>query len=345
MGCGIYNLTEVVQKYCIYQFNDQMKGFDNFFVFAKDSWNEILKKTLWSFNSQWLEVYHNGGRPYIVLPKNFESMIGLFYKDSNKKLIPIYGSSNNALIPKPSRRKKCECEEECNCGDLCASASDFSFSTKEIIINGESHLEKTWMQVCKNGDVKMWHELPAVAYDFIQEGGEFSDEFSSEFDIGTSETNETIEVVKYAETLCKLEVYPCGCVKDTADNAQKLSEYCACTIPEQSKLYSPQPSPCETTWEISNGRIYIIGKKISKWYLLRFREHEASEQSLVPDFCVFAIMRGIDYYSKAFNPRHRGSDMKLAKYEYNDAINKIIEYLNPIDLEFIYKLQSQPFKL
>ncbi len=50
--CGTLTLADVVQQYCLHQFQDRPKHFNKYLVMAGIVWNDLLKRTLWTFNAQ-----------------------------------------------------------------------------------------------------------------------------------------------------------------------------------------------------------------------------------------------------------------------------------------------------
>jgi hypothetical protein len=312
--CGAYTLTEGTERYCIDQGNDERKGFENLLIHAADTWNETLRSTLWSFSSVWLRVHEDGPFPYIKLPKNMSNFLGLYQLDNCGRLIPVHRSASYNILPKPAK-KACGCEA-CDCGDLCAQANSFSLTTKDVI----GGTEKEWLETCKNGDVIRWREVPAKKED------------------GTFET------IIDSERVCTLQTKSCGCVEDSEANRKLLFESCGCrfSVCHSRGLFTRQDSACETTLQSDGcGKIFLIGKYIQDYYLLQFQESEASKNSLVPEYGLMTLKAGIDFHCVAFNPKRKNERTDAERF-YTKQINNMVMYLNPIDLEFINRLQSQP---
>lgn len=321
--CGAYTVSEVTERYCINQFNEARRGFDNYIILAQDSWDEIRRKTLWEFSTVWLPVFKGTPHPYVVLPSNMEMFLGLYEEDACAKLIPVLKSDAYSLLPKP-KIKACGCKSNCNCGELCAEANSFTYITRDHIINDILYVEKEWMETCPNGDVIRWREIPSL-----------------------NETGE-VEVVSHQERICKLETLPCGCVADSAVNKSILTEYCGCRfeVCRSTGIYRPQPNECKTVAQADDcGRIHIIGGNVKDWYAAQIKESGSGKNTLIPAFAEKAVKAGIDFYSKIFNPRTTRTDRKDAKYFYAECCQEIVEELNPIDLEFIYRLQGEARKL
>lgn len=316
--CEVNTITDVTEQFCIMQFNDRRKNFKNYLFFAKEAWNEIFTNTLWSVQSTWLPVQKGDPYPYIILPKNVKLFLGLFREDDCRRLIAVSGADSYSTLPKPAT-KSCGCAVNCNCGNLCAEVNSFTYSTKEHEILGDTYIEKIWTELCPNGDIVEYREVPSLTDD------------------------NTVEVVTNQERLCAVTLKPCGCVDETPSNAEQLIKYCGCrsSICRSTEIYRPQPSECETVMQFDCDRINLIGQRVEQWYRADYQEKGASAKSLIPDFAKKAVWAGMDFYAKAFNPRVPPNITRAAKFYFKETQLDIVEYLNPIDFEFIYKLDSR----
>ena len=61
---------------------------------------------------------------------------------------------------------------------------------------------------------------------------------------------------------------------------------------------------------------------------------DCTDQVQVPDYteAVDALFTDIDWRSKRFNGKYGLNEKQMAKYERNDAENKLIGFLNPLSL-------------
>lgn len=316
-----YTVAESTDQFCIAQGNDDRKYYDNMLYHSLQAWNDLLRTTLWAFQSVWVETRKDSSSryPYITLPRNMDLFLALLEEDRCGRLVQLPGSSSFSTSFPPVQ-KSCGCTADCGCGDLCAAANSFSLITKPVVIGGTTYTEKQWLEVCANGDVIEYREVPSK-----------------------TETGAVI-TVQNTQRICTLATKPCGCVEDTDANRVLLSDTCGCRLDtcHRSRIFRPEPSGCETTIQDDGcGRLQLIGKDIKPWYVLQYQESEGCDISLIPDYALFTHHAGIDFFSIAFNPRRR-NERRDAKYFYEEQKLKLVEQLNPIDLEVVHKLQSQP---
>lgn len=317
MSCNAYTLVEITEAYCLAQFNDKRKHFKTYLAHAKDTWNELLRRTLHAFRLKRVSTKKGNPYPYVAIPDN-ATVIGLFYQDECGRLIPVYQSDSFMGLPQ-STKKSCGCDAKCDCGGTCTSAHSFSLITKTTL----EGIEKTWLETCKNGDVLEYREVPS-----------------------RNPLTNTIETIKHQRRICKLETLPCGCIAETEENQAIFTEYCGCFsgICVSDKLYR-EGEPCETTYQFDGcGNIQIIGRDVKDEYVMQLWDKDAVDESLVPDVCKMAMLAGIEWRSVMFNPS-RKNEARMSKAIYKEMTLDMIMDLNPIDLEFLKKLDSKQRKL
>lgn len=325
---GAYTLSESVELLCISQGNSKLKGFKSYFAMSKLVWNELLARTLWAFSQKWLPVESDGVRNYILLPCDVSFFMSLQYEkdcEGMKKLVPLGISKFNSFIPKPAI-KQCKCKK-CNCGESCAAANSFTFSTKEHIIDNVSYLEKIWKEVCANGDIVEYREVPVQKF-------------------GADPLAYTIDWVKSEQRICKVEVKPCGCVAETPANKQILSEFCGCTFQccPPTEIRTPETSG-KLTIQFDGNKIILIGDLPTKEFLVTYQQTDAGDDSLVPEYALKALWKGITYYTTMNNPTYGPAEKRAEKNAYKSERLDLIEFLNPIDLEVINRLQDKQKQL
>lgn len=314
---GVYTLGEAVKKFCILQDNEKMRGFDRLLVIASDIWDELRKRTLWSYSSVWLRTNAGGSFPYVELPDNLEFFLGLYQEQRDAGLVPLYQSKRGyATLSKP-KNKSCGCKQDCGC--ICTQVENLSYSTKARVIGDTTYYEKTWTETLANGDLWEIREIPTITF---KRSDEFTEEFSDEFFDA-----ETMEVVTHTlrNYVCKIKKLPCGCVADAAQN-KALLPHC-CGLPSEGCV--------DTTMRFEDNRIYLIGTDIKPWYLLQYQENSACASTPIPSYALKAIYSGLDYMTKAFNPRVGPSEKVLSEKSFSRSKWELTAYLNPIDFEYL----------
>lgn len=306
MGANFYTLTEAVELFFL---DTRPKNFKSALVAARFVWNEILRRTIWAFKSEWVPVYAGDPYPYIVRPDDCEMVLRI--KESvtcnGKTTMRSLDEVKNVQVTLP-KVKSCGCKEDCGCGALCTHINSYVHTTKEHPLG----VEKIWTEVCKNGDVLEWREVPTEKYD-------------------ADGNSEGIVYEKQHTRICSVEVKPCGCLKDTITNKKLIEDYCGVCAPACAVGVN-----CDTVFQHGEcGKIYLIGgTKILTSYQLQYQERACST-SKVPEYALECLHLGMDYKLKFVNPSIDRTEKNKAKYAYNDGKNKLIEYLNPIDLQYL----------
>jgi len=349
--CGHYTLEEVVEKYCLRQFNDKRKNFSQYLAIAQDIWEKVFLRTLWAYQAQWFDLCTstNDPYPYLKLPKNIATILGIYFEDDCKKIVPLYTNNNYSVVKKPAV-KKCKCNTDCGCGDGCEAVNNFTLITKEIkfdieILNESGNgiisantvfYERIWMEKCQDGDIIEWREVPTIV------------KLDNPIIINGKPYYYQLKIVKLRNLVCKLELLPCGCVKETDENKKAINDLCLCFNIEklcETRLKSDvSPNVSETKINVCGDKAYIINPEHTQ-YLILYQVRRASETVLVPFEAIDSIMTGIDWEIKRFNPMISSTERKIAKYEYNDALTELVKYYNPIDFENLTRIHEKPMRI
>lgn len=316
-----YRLDEATELYCLHQFNDSKKHFIKLLPMAKLVWEDIFLNTLWNSEGKRLPLNAGSPYPFIDKPECYSRILGVYTTDDCNQMVPLPINNRINVMPKMAR-KSCGCKADCDCGDLCASVSGMSVQTVDVVIDGVTYTERDWIQACANGDVIKWREIPTKKYT----GGVA-----------------TIVTEKHQEVVCQVDVHPCGCVKDTDLNQQLIQQHCGCSLVScHSKIFNQQDmhgleqykySPCGT-------QIYIIGARATE-YMVVGQRVSASADSLIPHYCLDAVLLGIASRATMLNPTKNRLDKAEAKQNYKDAKREVIEFLNPISLEAVTRLSVE----
>jgi hypothetical protein len=315
-------LGEVVEKFCLRQFNDKRKGYLNYLSFAKDIWQQLLLRTLWVYQTRYVHVRQGDPYPYFDLPEAAGFVLGVYY-ESCGQLVPVSDNPHYNIEVRPLV-KNCGCGAEgCDCGALCSGVASMQVVEKEVEIDGALYVQRTWYEGCKNGDLLEWSETPTLDY---------------------SQEPAVVTVHRSQQWKCKLDVKPCGCVSDTDTNRKLLSEHCGCHTPPvcRSGLLQGQIVHTEKPVVKREGRRFFIISGVRESFVVRFQPTCGVATSPVPFFCERAIMAGIDYEAKIFNPTVDPNQVERARLAFKRECAGIIEYLNPINLETLAEIERQP---
>jgi hypothetical protein len=320
-----YSLAEVVELYCLHQFNSRKKRFDDYLPMAKFVWEDIFLRTIWNTKSKWLPLKSGDPYPFIDFTKG-DLFLGVYITDDCGDLFPLIYNGHIPTLPKPAK-KSCGCKDpSCNCGDLCSGMNALSYASKDVVIDNVTYQEKTWLQVCGTGEVKKWRSVPSKVY--------------------TDENSYTVAYEDQFETVCQLDVKPCGCVSETISNQKIIMTKCgqslvSCSSKTFFKYHKHKGIP-EYTFSKCGTKINIIGNNLPTDFLLHSQSLKAAMDSRVPHYCLDTMFTGIQTRSILWNPTKSLTEKDIAKEMYKDAKKDIIKFLNPVDLEGIMRIQGEP---
>lgn len=90
----------------------------------------------------------------------------------------------------------------------------------------------------------------------------------------------------------------------------------------------------------------VTNKEFPEFLQINFQTNGMSvdAETIFPDYCIDAMTTGLDWRSKRFNGRWSGLQIKEAEYRHNDAVAKVISFLNPIDLIQLSQVQDAPIR-
>lgn len=308
------SLVEATNEYMLASFNDRRKYFINYLSHAKWIWKELMWNTLWAVKSKYVKVDTSTSPHSIVIPKDMVRFINLSKEDDCKAVRSLSFNDNMSVLKKPTGENLCEA-----CGQddyLGQCVSNITVVQKDVVIEGNTYVEKIWKKVCSNGDLVEIRQTPTKSY--TGEGDEFEIAW------------ETIQTY-----ICKLEKKPCGCIKDTEQNKTLIITHCGCF------LSSCQHKMCDSTLskpyrkfgtiKVQDGRIYIENNT-DDWLILSYQTNGECEESelMIPEYALEALLFGIDYRAKALRPGTDRFEKRESAREYNKKISKLEEFLNPI---------------
>ncbi len=364
--CDAQTLSVVTSEYLSNRMIDGKKNFASYLIIAKRVWQDLFWNTIWSTQSSWESLLSGTPYNYILLPNDCSRFFTASVEDCLGKIQPLFYNGQINIIERPKHRN---CGHS-DCDGLCDELDSTTFTTKLVFtINGVDYFEKIYTKYCRNGDLIKWREVPTKKYnDFLGENGDYNNDFNNDFSIANaSVANFEIVTETFQEKLCKLETKPCGCPLNTTNNINLIRDHCGCFFPlgywewghrernrnktvlndiNSNEYGSVKISECGT-------RLYYIPpKKCDHFYNGKYPEFllinyqssgiDCSSQVQVPDFAVESMFAGIDWRSKRFNNKYSLGEKKEAKYEWNDAVNRLTMWLSPLNLQELEKIVDAP---
>lgn len=353
-------LADVLDEYLIQRQINQKKYFASYLVTAKLVWQKLFVNTLYVIKNEWKTLQAGDPYPYINVPKGCIRFFSVMDIDKHNRLIPLFYNDQINVIPQPTTQD-CGCSK-CDCTGAQDQLSGLTYTTTALFtINGITYYKKCWMKLCPNGDILQYCEVPTKKYnDTVGHLGDYNNDYNDDWLKGApGSDNFEIVIEKFQTKICALTIRPCGCPEPTPENQLLVETFCGCfpgtfhrwfrhwghrenTLFENinnNERGEVKLSPCGT-------KIYYIPphhhhhhRPLPKYLQVVFqtsgKSTEIDGSVSVPDIpdlleCMFY---GIDYFSKRFNNKYSGAQKQEAKFEFNDAINKLILFFNQISLD------------
>src|ERR1700679_455120 len=188
-SCPTLTLNQVTDLYLVHKFNTSRKWYKEYLILSQEVWSEIFQPTLWVVKSEYVELKKGHPYNYVDIPNNMQRFLSLSVKDRCGNLKPLYYNGELDVLVKP-KHKTCGCNN-CDCRGLCEAIGGLTATTKEVIINGTSYTETTWVKVCPNGDIYEYRTIPTLKFTF--DPGAYDISYDISYEIGDSSS----EVVYY----------------------------------------------------------------------------------------------------------------------------------------------------
>lgn len=360
--CNVYTISEGVEKYMNDRLISKKKFFPAYLNIAKDTWQSIFRNTLWVVQTRWLTLKLGDPYNYIDVPRGCSRIFGASIRDHCGLLQPLFYNSQLDVVNQPAERK-CSCTT-CDCSGLCTDVNSFSVTTRLVFtINNIDYYEKTWLQYCPNGDILEYSEIPTKKYNnIVGDGGDFNDDYNDDYSIAAAPFSDyTVVTTKQQRKICHLETLVCGCPAETEENVQILNDTCGCNLNwncNGRRRHCRQSSQninnnfwgeikfsdCKTKIYFRPSRhwIKVTNLEFPEFLQLDFQTNgiEVDSETTFPDYCIDAMTTGINWRSMRFNGRYNFKEKKEAEYMHIDAVNKVIGFLNPIDLIQLSNIQD-----
>lgn len=372
--CDVYTLAACVDNYFLDRLISKKKYYAAYMTMAKKEWQKLFRNTIWAVQSRWMTLKAGDPYNYVDVPMDASRLLSVSVEDNHSEhhnhrncglIQPLYYNEQINVIVKPKHRK-CGCESaDCGCDGVCEAVNSFAYTTKFIFsINGVDYYEQCWFKYCKNGDILEYCKTPTKVYNnIVGDGGDYNGDFNDDWLIGSPPFSDfTIKYVDSQKKICHLETEPCGCPKETPENAEILNNVCGCQLNFDCRLkrrhcreYFPNVnnnhlgevkiSECGTKIYFRPGR-HCHGEHMPKFLLVSYQTNGLgiTDEVLVPDYAMDAMEAGINWRSKRFNAALPQVEKENAFYQYEMEVSNLIAFLNPLSIVEIGKVQDEPVR-
>jgi hypothetical protein len=359
--CLTYTLSEVTDRFLNRNLIDRKKNFSKYLILAEECWEDIFQNTLWSIKSVWMPTKAGSLYNYVYLPKDCLRLLSVSVDDKCGLTQPLFYNPQISVVAKPTD-KKCGCT--CDCEGLCDAVNSMTTTSKLIFtINGVPYYQTCWTKYCPNGDIIEYCKTPAKKYNnLIGDGGDFNDDYNDDYLIGNPPFSDyTIVYVESQMKICKLEVKPCGCPKETPENEKLFFDCCGAWV--NWNCHTKRKHCREFYQNINNNhfgeinlsecgaKVYykpshnwnrVAEKEIPDYLLVNYQSTGTlvGAETLIPKYSRNAMYASLDNGRKEYNSYYSQVEKDAAYYKKCDEINKLTAYLSPITLSDMAAMQD-----
>jgi len=354
-GKQVKTISDFVRTFSLKQGNTKAAYFVRNLEFAAWAWKEMFRKSIWEIKTVvlTLDKDHN-----IRIPDDCERMVNVSVVDRFGKLQPLSYNPNMSTVEVMCETNSCACTHCHGKDTLCAAVENISVVFEDIIIDGETYQKVTYIKADGCGNIIKEEHVPV-----------------------TEAISEKVVTTIVTTSLCKVEVSDKGCILPTAPNINMLQTYCGYNgsmlnngyrgnglgynayrslIPVPYNYYGHWNwnAACQDIIHIfrsaANNCTYInqqdtctvncaqeqndIHKVILSYQTIGA---EPGVEILIPEYAEMAISIGILYQQALFNPKDMDRNNAML-YKFRAAKKDVDRHLNPIRMDDIIKIQTQP---
>ena len=364
----IVTLSEAVDEYLIENMINKKKYYPAYLTVAKRAWKKLFWSTLYVVESRWMELKKGTPYNYIDLPAGTVRLLSVGENDHCGNIQSLFYNSQLDVISKPMTRN-CSCGK-CNCDGLCGDLNNMTATTKQVfVVNGIAYFQKQWLKYCANGDILEYTETPTKKYnDFIGDAGDFNNDFNNDYSTGSGALSNFEVVTQIAQRkICALTVRPCGCPENTPENESLVQQHCGCFFNWNTRH---RREHCHQFLKDINAnhrgeiklsdcgtRIYYKPEprhhhckpeeiKFPDFLLVNFQTNGETigESVQVPEYALDALWAGMFHRITRRNARYGIGEKQEAERLANKEENLLLQFLNPLSLEWLGQLQDAEIK-
>lgn len=354
-GVEVKTLSEIVRSLALKQGNDKSVYFIRNLVIAAEVWKELFRRTIWEIKTVVLNVCPKKGT--ITIPNDCERLVNISVIDKYNRIKPLSYNPNINTAEILCQKNKCSCNKCHGENTLCGAVDNITRTTENVEIQGEEYTKTTWIRYDGSGAIQKQEEIPTL-----------------------DQKTGTVVMQTNVQTICNVEVNSDGCILPTAPNIEAFTTYCGfgavinngwdnrhCgwqtnayreLIPASYNFFGSwnwnaasrdiihifhsgrrnctfinEPGQCN-----QNGEENEITKVIVSY---QTNGETPGEEILIPQYAQYAIEMGIIWRQKKYNPRDGDKD-ESALRSWRREVQKVNAHLNPIRMDDMIKLQTQP---
>lgn len=353
-GRTVITLSDLADKFCLKQGNVREAMYPKVLSMAEWAWKDMYRNTIWQTKKIVLSVDCGA----IRLPTDCENLVNISVIDVFNQIHPLSynGSLNTAKIS--CEKSQCSCTKCHGHNTLCSVIDSIQVTTEQVDIKGTSYTLTTYIRYGNDGSLQKEQIIP------------------------TWDTQASAVVMqKVITNLVTLDIDDKGCIKPTQPNITALINYLGWNgrvwdwngwfnnnrpywelIPYSYNYYGwwnfnaadpsiihifhngPRMEGRQSQKEREEQRGDFEDKGICK-VIVTYQTNGTvpGNEILVPEYAEMAMYAGILYQQKFLSPRD-GDKGNMAYNAYRREKMEVFKYLNPVRMDDVIKLITEPPK-
>lgn len=348
-GVEVMYLSDLVRKFALKQGNTKSVYFLRNLEFARWAWKELFRRTIWEIKTEVLCVSRDHT---ITVPDDCERLINISVIDKFGIIKPLSYNPNINTAQIRCQKSACSCKKCNGENTLCGALDNITKTTEIVEIQGAEYTLTTWIRYDK-GVLQKQQEIPTLY-----------------------QATNTVVMTTQVTTICNIETDINGCIRPTAPNIEAFRVNCGfafnnnwdgvnCTwfnnayrelIPASYNFFG------QWNWNAASRDIihmFHSGRRNAtfvnqpeqcgheendiKRVIVTFQTNgeSANEEILIPQYAEMAVNTGMLYQQRLFNPKDGDRDESGLR-NWRRAVKNVDRHLNPIRLDDMIKLQTQP---
>ncbi len=357
-GQTVITISDLVRKFSLKQGNTKAINFIRNMEFASWAWKELFRTTIWEIKTVVIPVDHITNN--ITIPGDCERLVNISVVDRFGKIQPLSYNPNLSTVEIACQKTKCSCKRCGGNGTLCGAVENITTVQEEIVINGDPYTKITYIRADRCGDILKEEDVPV-------------------WDPTTSSVTRTtittlickVEVTEHgcikptAPNMNTLQQY-LGLGNGGMVNNLGNTWWGNGINPYRSLIPAPYNYYGQWNWNAACRDIIHIFRSAKRNCTFVNSQQEVNnechgeendicqvilsyqtigvtsgEEILIPEYAEMAINTGMIYQQALFNPRD-GDRNNAMLYKFRAEKKKVAAHLNPIRMDDIIKLQTQP---
>lgn len=351
-GTAVMTLSDLVDDFCLAQGNMRESLILQQYRHARWAWKELFRTTLWEIKKAVLCVDCKDHS--IRLPDDCERVYTISVVDCHGKIHPLGFNTDWNTAKIKCIKNKCSCQKCDGVDTLCAAIDSITAATETVTIHGVDYTKTILTRYDGSGAVQTQETVPV-------------------WDVNSN----TVIYQTNVKTVCNVETTTKGCIKATRANMDLLRESCGCgnffgNWSELGQTWGNYNAYRELIPAVYNyfGEwnynaedrqiVHIFGcgtrhfghndQQEAEWrsnirqVIVDYQTNGEIPNSeiLVPEYAVEAVQIGMAYRQKYLNVRVRESEKEEARMAWSREKTRVAKYLNPMTMDVVSKLQTNP---